>query len=145
MERFSALIGFVVILGIAFLLSNKKRAIRWRTVGWGLALQIVIAITVLKGELIAQTFAPIALPLERYGAAILFRSGHPLAHGWVGAGAADRHRHHRVERGADRADLRADRAAAGALRRGDPLPIWPSAGARLGGGWRCRSSSPSPC
>jgi CNT family concentrative nucleoside transporter len=72
MERFSALIGFVVILGIAFLLSNNKRAIRWRTVGWGLALQIVIAITVLKGELIAQTFAPIALPLERYGAAILF-------------------------------------------------------------------------
>jgi len=72
MERFSALIGFVVILGIAFLLSNNKRAIRWRTVGWGLALQIVIAITVLKGELIAQTFAPIALPLERYGAEILF-------------------------------------------------------------------------
>jgi len=72
MERFSALIGFVVILGIAFLLSNNKRAIRWRTVGWGLALQIIIAITVLKGELIAQTFAPIALPLERYGAAILF-------------------------------------------------------------------------
>src|ERR1051326_8592101 len=72
MEGFSALIGFVVILGIAFLLSNNKRAIRWRTVGWGLALQIVIAITVLKGELIAQTFAPIALPLERYGAAILF-------------------------------------------------------------------------
>jgi len=72
MERFSALIGFVVILGIAFLLSNNKRAIRWRTVGWGLALQIVIAITVLKGELIAQTFAPIALPLERYGAAIVF-------------------------------------------------------------------------
>ena len=32
MERFSALIGFVVILGIAFLLSNNKRAIRWRTV-----------------------------------------------------------------------------------------------------------------
>src|ERR1051326_3494217 len=72
MEGFSALIGFVVILGIAFLLSNNKRAIRWRTVGWGLALQIVIAITVLKGELIAQTFAPIALPRERYGAPILF-------------------------------------------------------------------------
>ena len=72
MERFSALIGFVVILGIAFLLSNNKRAIRWRTVGWGLALQIVIAIAVLKGEWIAQKLAPVALPLERYGAAIVF-------------------------------------------------------------------------
>src|SRR5204863_3529054 len=66
-ERFSALIGFVVILGIAFGLSNNKRAIRWRTVGWGLSLQIVIAIAVLKGAWIAQKLAPIALPLERYG------------------------------------------------------------------------------
>jgi concentrative nucleoside transporter, CNT family len=72
MERFSALIGFVVILGIAFLLSNNKRAIRWRTVGWGLTLQILIAIAVLKGEWIAQKLAPIALPLERYGAALIF-------------------------------------------------------------------------
>src|SRR5438552_5633086 len=72
MERFSALIGFVVILGIAFLLSNNKRAIRWRTVGWGLSLQIVIAIAVLKGAWIAQQLAPIALPLERYGAALIF-------------------------------------------------------------------------
>ncbi|HEY6137584.1 MAG TPA: nucleoside transporter C-terminal domain-containing protein [Thermoanaerobaculia bacterium] len=72
MERFSALIGFVVILGIAFLLSNNKRAIRWKTVFWGLTLQIVIAIAVLKGEWIAQKLAPAALPLERYGAAIVF-------------------------------------------------------------------------
>ena len=57
MERFSALIGFVVILGIAFLLSNNKRAIRWRTVFWGLLLQILIAIAVLKGEWIAAAFA----------------------------------------------------------------------------------------
>src|ERR1043166_1908865 len=72
MERFSALIGFVVILGIAFLLSNNKKAIRWRTVFWGLLLQILIAIAVLKGELIARLLAPIAAPLERYGAALLF-------------------------------------------------------------------------
>jgi CNT family concentrative nucleoside transporter len=72
MERFSALIGFVVILGIAFLLSNNKKAIRWRTVFWGLLLQILIAIAVLKGDWIAQKLAPIAAPLERYGAALLF-------------------------------------------------------------------------
>src|SRR5436309_2926933 len=72
MERFSALIGFVVILGIAFLLSNNKKSIRWRTVFWGLLLQILIAIAVLKGELIAGWLVPIALPLERYGAAIVF-------------------------------------------------------------------------
>src|SRR5450631_3922084 len=54
MERFSALIGFVLILAIAFALSNNKRAIRWRTVMWGLILQIVTAILVLKGELISR-------------------------------------------------------------------------------------------
>ena len=57
MERFSALIGFVVILGIAWGLSNNKKSIRWKTVGWGLLLQIVIAICVLKGELIARAEA----------------------------------------------------------------------------------------
>ncbi len=43
MDRYRALIGFVLILGIAIGLSNNKRAIRWRTVGWGLLLQILIA------------------------------------------------------------------------------------------------------
>jgi len=70
-ERFSALIGFVVILGIAWGLSNNKKAIRWKTVGWGLLLQIVIAICVLKGEWIAGAFASVAPPLERWGAALI--------------------------------------------------------------------------
>ena len=60
MERFSALIGFFAILLIAFLLSTNRRAIRWRTVGWGLVLQIVTAILVLKGALIASELAGIA-------------------------------------------------------------------------------------
>ncbi len=72
MERFFALIGFVLILGIAWALSNNKKAIRWRTVGWGLLLQIIIAILVLKGEWIAGMFAAVAPPLERWGAALIF-------------------------------------------------------------------------
>jgi len=72
MERFSALIGFVVILGIAFALSNNKRSIRWRTVGWGLLLQILIAIAVLKGQLISDALQGVALPLTRAGAAGVF-------------------------------------------------------------------------
>ncbi|PYQ47843.1 MAG: NupC/NupG family nucleoside CNT transporter [Acidobacteria bacterium] len=72
MERLSALIGFVVILGIAFLLSNNRKAIRWRTVFWGLLLQVLIAIAVLKGELIADAFKSIAVPIDRSVAAIVF-------------------------------------------------------------------------
>src|SRR5258708_4517089 len=60
MERFSALIGFFAILLIAYLLSTNRRAIRWRTVGWGLLLQIVTAVLVLKGALIASKLAGIA-------------------------------------------------------------------------------------
>jgi len=71
-ERLSALIGFVVILGIAFLLSNNRKAIRWRTVFWGLLLQVLIAIAVLKGELIADAFKSIAVPIDRSVAAIVF-------------------------------------------------------------------------
>jgi len=56
MERFSALIGFFLILAIAYGLSNNKRAIRWKTVAWGLILQIVTAVLVLKGELISSVF-----------------------------------------------------------------------------------------
>jgi hypothetical protein len=37
-----------VILLIAYALSTNRRAIRWSTVAWGLGLQIVFAIIVLK-------------------------------------------------------------------------------------------------
>src|SRR3954451_11679020 len=72
MERFSALIGFVLILAIAFLLSNNKRAIRWKTVFWGLVLQILTAICVLKGTNIAEALASVALPISRNVAALIF-------------------------------------------------------------------------
>ena len=72
MERFSALIGFVLILAIAWGLSDNKKAIGWKTVFWGLVLQIIVAICVLKGKPIADALAPIALPLQTWAAALLF-------------------------------------------------------------------------
>jgi CNT family concentrative nucleoside transporter len=72
MERFSALIGFFLILAIAFGLSTDRKAIKWRTVTWGLLLQIIVAVAVLKGEVIAQALAGLALPLTRGGAALAF-------------------------------------------------------------------------
>ncbi|MDP9191188.1 MAG: NupC/NupG family nucleoside CNT transporter [Acidobacteriota bacterium] len=72
MGRFTGLIGFFAILLIAYLMSSNRKAIKWRPVVWGLLLQIVIAICVLKGTAIADALAGIALPLERYGAALVF-------------------------------------------------------------------------
>ncbi len=72
MERFSALIGFVGILFIAWLMSNNKRAIRWKTIGWGIALQILTAILVLKGEWISSAFKPISFGMTQGIAAAIF-------------------------------------------------------------------------
>src|SRR3989442_1383853 len=48
MTRFTPLLGIVTILGVAFLFSKNRRAIRWRIVGWGFGLQILVAIFVLR-------------------------------------------------------------------------------------------------
>src|SRR6476620_1112105 len=48
MERFTGLIGIVLILGLAFLLSNNRKAINLRLVGVGLLIQLVLAIFILK-------------------------------------------------------------------------------------------------
>jgi CNT family concentrative nucleoside transporter len=56
MERFNGLIGIALILGLAFLASNNKRKINLRLVLSGLALQIVIAILILKVQPIRNFF-----------------------------------------------------------------------------------------
>ncbi len=47
-SRLTGLLGIVVILGIGIALSHNRRAIRWRVVGWGLTLQVLFAIFVLR-------------------------------------------------------------------------------------------------
>src|SRR5229473_8617224 len=46
MGRFTGLLGLVVILGVAYLLSSQRRAIRLRILAWGLGLQFLFAILV---------------------------------------------------------------------------------------------------
>ena len=48
MERFTGLIGVVLILGIAVLMSNNRKAINLRLVFSGLALQLTLAVFILK-------------------------------------------------------------------------------------------------
>lgn len=48
MQRFTGLLGIVLILGIAFLFSNNKKRINYRLVASGLLLQVGIAVLVLK-------------------------------------------------------------------------------------------------
>ena len=51
MARFTGLLGLMVFIGIAYAFSTNRRAIRWRTVAWGLGLQFLFAVIVLKSSL----------------------------------------------------------------------------------------------
>lgn len=72
MERFVALLGIIVIVGVACAMSTNKRAIPWKTVAWGIGLQVLLAVVILKGKQIAALFGGIAPPLENWGAALIF-------------------------------------------------------------------------
>ena len=48
MGRFTGLLGLVLIVAVAWLFSTEKRAIKGRIVAWGLGLQILFALLVLK-------------------------------------------------------------------------------------------------
>jgi CNT family concentrative nucleoside transporter len=56
MQRFQGLIGVVLILGIAWLVSNNKKRINYRLVGSGILLQIVIALLILKVPFVKSFF-----------------------------------------------------------------------------------------
>src|ERR1700745_3821398 len=51
------LVGAVVILGIAYAFSTDRHAIDLRTVAWGLSLQVVFALFVLKTSIGQQVFS----------------------------------------------------------------------------------------
>ena len=57
MDRFTGLIGIAVIFGIAFLLSNNRKAINYRLVVSGVGLQLLIALLVLKVPPVTRFFA----------------------------------------------------------------------------------------
>ena len=48
MENYTGILGIIVLLGIAFLLSNNKTLINKNIIFWGLGLQITFAIIILK-------------------------------------------------------------------------------------------------
>ena len=51
MGRFTGILGLLTMLGLAYAFSTNRRAISKKTVAWGLGLQVVFAIFVLKVEL----------------------------------------------------------------------------------------------
>ncbi len=95
MDRFIGVLGILAVLAAAWLGSTDRKRIRWRTVAWGLGLQIVFAFIVLRfsygeqalqwaGDLVksmlASTYAgtkvlfgPLGLPTGTFGSIFAFQ------------------------------------------------------------------------
>lgn len=56
MARFTGIIGIIVLLGLAYLWSNNRKAINYRVVFTGLGLQLALAVFILKVPLGQQIF-----------------------------------------------------------------------------------------
>lgn len=78
MERFTGIIGIIVLLGLAYLCSENRKAISLRLVLSGLALQVLLAVLILKLSWVTRFFAVLGSgmsKLEQFatqGAAFVF-------------------------------------------------------------------------
>ena len=82
MARFTGLLGLITFLALAWLFSTNRRAIRWRTVAWGLGLQILFAFLVIKwntGQLILRSISTVITSLLGHSA-----DGSSLVFGRIG-------------------------------------------------------------
>ncbi|MGH9735001.1 MAG: NupC/NupG family nucleoside CNT transporter [Candidatus Acidiferrales bacterium] len=78
MHRFVGVLGMIVLVGLAFLFSTDRRAIRYKTVAWGLGLQVVFAYLVLRWSGGREAFAWLGqkvdwfLSFANYGSTFVF-------------------------------------------------------------------------
>jgi len=80
MERFIGIIGIVVLLGIAFAMSNNRKKLDWRLIFWGLSLQLLFALFILKTPIGQPFFGAVDIVIKQLlsfsdaGSDFLFKS-----------------------------------------------------------------------
>lgn len=78
MHRFVGVLGILTMLGLGWIFSTNRRAIRYKTVAWGLGLQIAFAFLVIKWEYGRDLFARLGaaanwlLDFAFYGSSFVF-------------------------------------------------------------------------
>jgi concentrative nucleoside transporter, CNT family len=78
MHRFVGILGILFVLALAYAMSNNRRAIRYKTVAWGLGLQIVLAFLVMRWTIGQRVFAMLGrgaewlLDFSYYGSSFIF-------------------------------------------------------------------------
>ncbi|AHI23321.1 NupC/NupG family nucleoside CNT transporter [Corynebacterium vitaeruminis] len=65
MARFQGLLGIIAILAVLILFSRNRRQINWRTLGVGLALQVVLSLLVLKWSVGFQVMKSVSQALQK--------------------------------------------------------------------------------
>jgi CNT family concentrative nucleoside transporter len=80
MERFTGILGMLTLLGIAFAMSNNRRKLDWRLIFWGLSLQLLFALFILKTPIGQPFFGAVDLVVKKLlsfsdaGSDFLFKS-----------------------------------------------------------------------
>jgi len=78
MHRFVGILGIVFVIGVAVLFSTNRRAIRLKTVAWGLGLQVALAFLVIKWTFGRTAFHALGqgaewlLDFSYYGSSFIF-------------------------------------------------------------------------
>lgn len=62
MDILRGLIGLAFIIALAYAFSANRKAVLWKLVGMGLGIQAILAIFILRGERMAEFFAPLGWP-----------------------------------------------------------------------------------
>ena len=65
MDRFFGIFGIILIFGLAYLLSNNKKAINYKTIGTGFALQVLLAFFIFKVPLGRAIFMNIGMFIQK--------------------------------------------------------------------------------
>lgn len=65
MHRLFGLVGIAFLLGVAYLFSNNRAAIRWKTVVWGIVLQLLFALFILKFDFGQRVLSAVARGVTR--------------------------------------------------------------------------------
>ncbi len=87
MGRFQGVLGIILILGIAYLFSNNKKRINFRVVGSGLALQLMLAILILKIPAVTRFFQYLGRGMEKIEQ--FARQGASFVYGGIATAAPD--------------------------------------------------------
>ena len=65
MSRFIGFLGIIIIFALAYLMSNNRKAINYKTIGVGFLLQVLFAVFIFKVPLGQKIFMAIGLFIQK--------------------------------------------------------------------------------